>query len=199
MPFQDLQHLEDELLFELIRKDNRAAFSELYNRYWNKLYLYLIKVIRHPEETEDILQEVFVSIWNRRQELNNIESIKAYLFSSARFKGLNFLHREVTKGKVIDHLLLDSNKQDTSLENQQSAKEIERVLENTIEDLPSKMQQVFVLSRKEQLSYKEIADTLNISDKTVKKQINNALKIFKMKLQKEKLISLLILLSLIGE
>jgi RNA polymerase sigma-70 factor, ECF subfamily len=197
MASKDLKYLEDSSLFELVKLDNKQAFDELYNRYWEKLFLHLVRVIKDPEETKDILQEVFVSVWNRRFELDNIESISAYLFSSVRFKGLNYLQRESKKSFIIDALLIQSEQEDNSLDSLQAVKDINSLLDKTIENLPSKMQQVFILSRKEQLSYKEIADQLSISDKTVKKQISNALKIFRLSLQREKLISLALLIDLL--
>ncbi|WP_207531717.1 RNA polymerase sigma-70 factor [Desertivirga arenae] len=197
MASKDLKYLEDNSLFELLKLNSKQAFDELYNRYWEKLFLYLVRVIKDEEETKDIIQEVFISVWNRRFELENIESINAYLFSSVRFKGLNFLQRESKKSFIIDALLIQSAQEDNSLDSLQSVKDINSLLDSTIENLPSKMQQVFILSRKEQLSYKEIAERLSISDKTVKKQISNALKIFRLSLQREKLISIFLLINLL--
>ncbi|WP_207424395.1 RNA polymerase sigma-70 factor [Desertivirga brevis] len=197
MASKDFKYLEDSSLFELVKLDNKQAFDELYNRHWEKLFLYLVRVIKDQEETKDILQEVFVSLWNRRLELDNIESISAYLFSSVRFKGLNYLQRESKKSFIIDALLIQSEQEDNSLDSIQAVRDINSLLDKTIEKLPSKMQQVFILSRKEQLSYKEIAQQLSISDKTVKKQISNALKIFRLSLQREKLISLLLFINLL--
>jgi len=160
-----------------------------------KAFYVLVKVIKDKDEAEDILQEVFVSVWNRREHLTQIESISAYLFSAVRFQGLKYIQKESKKGLFINSLLNFFTDVDNCVYEQQALKEVEQVLDNTIKDLPPKMQEVFILSRKEQLSHKEIAETLNISDKTVKKQIGNALKIFRMKLEKENFISVFILLA----
>ena len=195
MQTQNLSHLEDEALTELVSGGNKHAFDELYRRYWEKLFMYVVKVIRDKDEAEDILQEVFVSVWNRREHLTQIESISAYLFSAVRFQGLKYIQKESKKGLFINSLVNFFTDVDNCVCEQQALKEVEQVLDSTIKDLPPKMQEVFILSRKEQLSHKEIAETLNISDKTVKKQIGNALKIFRLKLEKENLISVFILLA----
>lgn len=195
MLVHDLKHLKDDALADLISREYKPAFDELYSRYWEKLFLYLVRVIKDREEAEDILQEVFVSVWARRKQLLQIQSLDAYLFSAVRFQGLKYIRKETKKGLFVNSLISYFNEIDDSLSEQQNAKEVQLMLDKVIDELPGKMQQVFVLSRKEHLSHKEIAEVLNISDKTVKKQINNALKIFKFKLEKEN-ISGIILIAL---
>ena len=160
MQVHNLKLLDDSALIDLINQDYKPAFDELYQRYWEKLFVYLVRVLKDRQETEDILQELFVSVWNRRNQLQQIDSLSAYLFAAARFQGLRFIQKETKKGLFINSLVRFFNEADYSLDQQQSAKEAALIIDKTIESLPAKMQQVFILSRKEQLSHKEIADTL---------------------------------------
>ena len=189
MPVQDLTHFEDNALTDLISKDYKPAIDELYRRYWERLFLYVVKVIKNRDEAEDILQEVFVSVWIHRQALLQIESVAAYLFSAVRFQGLKYIHNKAKQGIFITSLAMFSPDEDDSLDGQQNVREVELILDKAMEELPSRMQRVFILSRKSPLSHKEIAEAPDISIKTVKKQINNTLKIFRLKLERENLIS----------
>jgi RNA polymerase sigma-70 factor, ECF subfamily len=178
-------------LMVLISEGNKLAFDVIYDRYWEKLLVYVVKVIKDKEEASDILQDVFVSLWNRRAELSKIECLSAYLFTAVRYKTLVYLKKVATKSKLMTILPESFSDLRNSSEELYYAKELSRLIDREIESLPSKMKQIFVLSRREELSHKEIAQALHISDKTVRKQIQNALKVFRLKLQKEFIIGLL--------
>jgi len=179
----DLYFLPDAKLLELIQQDNRDAFDQIYNRYWEKLFLYVAKVVRDSEEAQDIVQEVFVSLWERRQKLGTINSLSAYLFAASRYKGLSYVKAHLHKNRYMDSIAAFFSCGDNSLDEQQSVAELATFIDRQIEKLPSKMREIFILSRKENLSYKEISTRLQISDKTVKKQISNALKLFRLKVR----------------
>ena len=187
----DIKILEDNQLVELLFEGNKQAFDVIYERYWEKLFVYIVKVIKDREEAGDILQDVFVSLWNRKDDLNKITCLSAYLFTAVRYKALVHLKKLANKGKLVTTLAEFFPNVEASVEELQYAKELSRFIDTATESLPSKMKQVFILSRKEELSHKEIADVLHISDKTVKKQIQNALKVFRLKLEKAQIISLL--------
>ena len=174
----------DAQLFELLCQGNREAFDEIYTRYWDKLYVFVAKAIKDKEPAKDIVQEIFVSLWLRRESLKNSDSLSGYLFTAARFKGITYIQSNLKKTgcelSLVEHF---TGRQDT-LNEQYAAKELNSIINHEIEKLPEKMRQVYVLSRKEQLSYNEIAEMLQISDKTVKKQISNALKHFRLALNK---------------
>lgn len=178
----DFKTLEDKRLVELIGMGNRSAFDVVYERYWERLFLYLVKVIRDEDEAQDILQDVFISIWNRRHTLNEVECLSAYLFTATRFKGLSYFKKLATQGRLIEKLPEYFTAEHFSPAEFHIAKELSITIDKEIESLPDKMKAVFILSRREELSYKEIGKTLQISDNTVKKQVHNALKIIRLKL-----------------
>lgn len=169
----------DEQLFELLCQDNREAFDEIYSRYWDKLYVYTAKAIKDKEAAKDIIQEIFVSLWLRRDSLKNNDSLSGYLFTAARFKGITYIQSNLKKSSFEPALIEHFTGRQDSLNEQLAAKELNTIVNDEIRKLPEKMREIYILSRKEQLSHKEIAEKLQISDKTVKKQISNALKLFR--------------------
>ena len=175
---------DEEKLFCLLCEGDKAAFDQIYNLYWRRLFLYVVKVIKDSEAAEDIVQEIFVSLWLRRQEITEQQSLSGYLFTAARFKGINFVQDQLKKGKHADSLIEHFSASQNRLDDLMEAKELNGIITKEIQKLPPKMRDVFVLSRRDQLSHKEISEKLQISDKTVKKQINNALKVLRPKLSK---------------
>lgn len=179
----------DDELFCLLCEGDLDAFDQIYNAYWQKLFLYVVKVIRDKEAAEDIVQEIFVSLWSRREEISDQRTLSGYLFTAARFKGINFVQDQLKKGQHLDSLIDHFTARQDTLNESIEARELNAIIDDEIEKLPAKMRDVFVLSRREQLSHKEISDKLQISDKTVKKQINNALKHFRMVLNHDAVLS----------
>ncbi|CAM3816999.1 RNA polymerase sigma-70 factor [Mucilaginibacter galii] len=176
---------DEEKLFRLLCEGDKEAFDQIYNLYWKRLFLYVVKVIKDSEAAEDIVQEIFVSLWLRRQEITEQRTLSGYLFTAARFKGINYVQDQLKKGKHADSLINHFNASQDGLDDLMEAKELNLIINKEIEKLPPKMRDVFVLSRRDQLSHKEISEKLQISDKTVKKQINNALKHFKLVLSRD--------------
>ena len=175
--------------FRLLCNGDRNAFDQIYHTYWQKLFLYVVKVIRDKDAAEDIVQEIFVSLWQRRMEIANQSTLSGYLFTAARFKGINFIQDQLKKGKHVERLIDHFTSRQDTLNESIAAKELNTLIDHELEKLPSKMREVFVLSRKENLSHKEISEKLQISDKTVKKQINNALKHFRIVLNHDVVLS----------
>ena len=91
------QHLTDEQLLHLLRKDDKQAFAEIYDRYWEQMSLYVLKITRSSEDACDIVQDVFVSIWKRRYELNISVSVKAYLLKSVRNLSIRYIEKNINK------------------------------------------------------------------------------------------------------
>jgi RNA polymerase sigma-70 factor (ECF subfamily) len=151
-----LRNCDDEKLFEYLCQDSREAFDEIYLRYWDKLYIYTAKAIKDKEAAKDIIKEIFVSLWLRRQSLNNNDSLSGYLFTAARFKGITHIQRNLKRSECEASLTgIFTNRQD-SLDEQQDAKELNSIINKKVELLLPKMKEVYTLSRNEQLSYKRL-------------------------------------------
>jgi RNA polymerase sigma-70 factor (family 1) len=169
----NLQLWPDSLLVSDMQSNNRSAFEKIYNRYWSKLYLSAYHILRNKEASEDIIQEIFVSLWIKRGH-TSVDNLSNYLFTSVRFQ----VFKAIRDGKLRTDLLHDTDLlvSPHNAENTLTEKEIEQRLDESIRLLPEKCREIFILSRKEQLSVKEIAARLNISPKTVENQITIALR-----------------------
>ncbi|MBB6237459.1 RNA polymerase sigma-70 factor (ECF subfamily) [Pedobacter sp. AK013] len=169
----NLQLWPDSLLVRDMQSNDRSAFEKIYNRYWSKLYLSAYHILRNREASEDIIQEIFVSLWLKREH-SAVDNLNNYLFTAVRFQ----VFKAIRDGKIRTDLLHDTELlvSANNAENAFAEKEIAQRLDESIELLPQKCKEIFILSRKEHLSVKEIAARLNISPKTVENQITIALR-----------------------
>ncbi|MEO5998253.1 MAG: RNA polymerase sigma-70 factor, partial [Chitinophagaceae bacterium] len=166
----------DEQLLQQIAEDDRTAFTILYRRYWEGLFITASKVLRGKEEAADVVQDVFLSFWKRRHELILQGSLAAYLHTSIRYKCIHYIEKNITRR---DYLLLitevEVNSISINAESHLDLMEIQQMISMTVAKMPPKMQEVYKLSREEYLSHKEIAAYLHISVDTVRKHIQHAL------------------------
>lgn len=167
---------DDASLLQLMKAGDQEAFTALYNKYWYPLLTYVMKAVRVYSEAEDIVQELFTSLWKRREALEVNASLSTYLFNSGRYMAIRSIERNISRSNYLQRL---SDQLDNggvpSPETLLHMRNLEEQMELAIRSLPEKMREIFNLSRKQQLSYKEIAEQLGISEETVRKQISNAL------------------------
>lgn len=166
----------DNELVTLLKAGDEAAFAEIYSRYWEKMVSYAVRLTKSQEESADITQEIFVSLWNRRTEVVIKGTLASYLIKSTRNLSLRYLERNVAGEGFFEELneyIIDKSQ---NIENGISLRDLQASIDLSISKLPKKMREIYVLSRDEQFSYREIAQKLGIAEGTVKKQISNALK-----------------------
>lgn len=173
----------DNELFSLLSKDDYSAYTEIYDRYAPLLYMHAYKRLKNREEAKDIIQELFITIWERRSEIELKSNLSAYLYTSIRNRVLKVISHKQVESSYIISLQHSIEKGYASTDYLVREKELIDIIEKEINALPSKMRLVFNLSRKSHLSHKEIAEKLDLSESTVKKQVNNALKVLRVKLQ----------------
>lgn len=185
--------IESKHILERLKQGDRHAFDLVFKSYWDPLLIYLSKLVKDRTDAEDLLQNIFVNLWNKSQS-SEIQHLHTWLYGAARKSALFYHRTQGNQKKLIASILDYIQVEGFSLSEQQQEKELQQIIDREIEQLPAKMKEVFLLSRQEQLSYKEIAERLEISDQTVKKQISNALSILRNNLKKQGLYSLLLLL-----
>lgn len=169
-------------LIVLLKKENELAFKELYERYSGLLYVQALKKTKNEDEAKDIVQETFITLWNKRTELNFHSSFSSYLFKTVHNRALNiFVHQKYHDDYIIS-LQNYLNQAPAEADFLFREKELAQVIDRAVCALPEKMREVFQLSRYEHLTHKEIADKLGISELTVKTQVKRALRAIRINL-----------------
>jgi len=174
-------HIEDFELADLLKSGDRDAFTEIYNRYHWALHIHAYKWVRNREDAKDIIQEVFSNIWKKHHLLSFEPNLSLYLYASVRNRIFNFLSHQQVETSYITSLGSFLNKGECITDHLVRENQLKAIIEKEIENMPKKMQLVFQLSRNKHLSHKKIAEELNISEQTVRKHIQHALRILKVK------------------
>lgn len=168
-------HLSDYELIKLLKDDNAQAFGEIYDRYAESLAGFAGSKLYHLEDARDLLHDVFAKLWEDRQTTAVTSNLRSYLFSALRYKVIDKIRSNVTRYNFAlqaqDSIKLEHYGAQHYLE----AKELEAIIEKSLEDLAPKAKEIFLLSRREHHSIKEISEMLDISEQTVKNQITTVL------------------------
>ncbi|MCK3685730.1 RNA polymerase sigma-70 factor [Maribellus sp. YY47] len=183
------KELNTELL-NLIKRGDEKAFRIVFNSYFPRLLAFSSEYVNDREVAKNLVQESFLTLWERHETLNPDSDLKAYLFQVLRNKSLNYLKTIKVKQKYEEHLKYRYNELLLNYEalshldfDVLSFNELKAIIENTIAELPPQCKRVFELSRYEMLKNKEIADQLGISVKAVEGQMSKALKLLKKRLK----------------
>ena len=173
---------EEKDLFERMKQSDEKAFEILFHKYYGILCSFATKIINDDIAAEEIVQDFFVKLWEKREQIYIESSVKNYVFRSVKNLCLNFIQHNKTKIKYAQIVLSEI---ENSFSDESNYPEIDLFLkiEESINSLPEKRQEIFRLSRQEGLKYKEIAHKLNISIKTVETQMSLAIKTLRDKLK----------------
>lgn len=168
------QQVSDAELLRAIKEGDAAAFRVLYDRYWERLYLKACQRV-DKDEAKDLVQEIMTTVWRRRNEIftQGDGDIARYLFTAVKYRVIShyaYSAAEIKNGVVFE--ILDGEVAANSLE----VKELSKLIESEVNQLPARMQQIFRMSREEDLSITDIARQLSLSEQTVKNQLTEALK-----------------------
>ncbi|WP_316793203.1 RNA polymerase sigma-70 factor [Pedobacter frigoris] len=174
--------LSDFELTDLLRKDDASAFTVIYNRYFDVLYVHAYKRLQDKDEAQDVIHELFAHIWNKRRDFFIKTNLSAYLATAVRNKILDVISHQEVESKYVSSLQGFLDEGHCITDHRVRERQLVELIDKGIADLPPKMREVFELSRRHQMSHKQIAEQLNLSEQTVRKQVNNALKILRVKL-----------------
>jgi len=177
------QNLPDLELVNLLRKGEEEAFNVLYQRHWAVVYQQVYRILQDGDECKDVIQEVFSSLWLKRQQLTENTNIGAYLYVQGRNRVFKLIAKQRVRRDYLNSIAQFIEQADMNTTELLEEKEIITRIEQEINQLPPRMREIFILSRKEGRSHREIAELLGLSEQTVKKQVQNALKIIKPRLK----------------
>jgi RNA polymerase sigma-70 factor (family 1) len=163
----------DNELLVLLTQDDRKAFELIYRKYWLELYDSAYQRLKNNQQSEDIVQDIFVNLWIRRRQVT-IENLPAYLHSAVRFKVFNYVERD-----LACQALYEPNETIASCQSAADSRLMEQELMSLVllyaDSLPEKRKQIFLMHLHDNLSTKEIADQLKVSQKTVQNQLGSAI------------------------
>lgn len=177
----DCGSLNDSTLLRLLQKSDSTAFQELYNRYWNKLYFLAHKRLKSAEAAEEIVQNVFMTLWRKRKTLK-INDLAPYLAAVTRYAVYHHLaaekrrtHKEEVAGNrsaatVAMEMIIDD-------------KQLLEIVKHEVNELPEKCRLVFIYNKLEDQTLPEVAERLNISVKTAEAHLTKALRLIRRKLK----------------
>jgi len=157
-----------------LKNGDKKAFEVVFEHYKNYLYLFIRKALPSEEDPEGIVQEVFISLWLNRANLDENKPLKPWLFTIAKNQIYDHLRKIYSKRKYLDSLLSDYSANPDSAANEVEYREFERYLSKKINQLPERRREIFKLSKLEGKSYREIATLLKISENTVDMQMRSA-------------------------
>ncbi len=166
----------DQELISRLREGDKTAFDFIYYQYSHKLFSFVYKILKSKADTEEVVQEVFVRIWENKNRLSDASLLNSYLFTIAYNQSISLIRKKISGLKYLEHLknaslLSSAPSQIDELE----WKELSTRLEHLIESLPERQKQVYLLHRNDGLTYLQIAERLGISVNTVENHMSRAL------------------------
>lgn len=156
-----------------VKLDNIESYNKLYNLFYAPLCVFASRYLSDRTVVEDCIQDVFFNIWKNRKNISVEISARSYLFSATKNKCLNVIQK-LKSEQTFEQYILNTYDEYTS-DDLYSMEELQQLIDNAIEDLPGKIKTVFCMSRFQHMTYKEIAETQNISVKTVESYMHKAL------------------------
>lgn len=184
-----LRSYSDQEMILLLQNNDEVAVWKIFDTYWEPLFLVAFNIVKDRFLAEDIVQETIITVWDKRTELTIQHSLKAYLFASVRYASYKEWKRVLSRqGSSLDEVeLANGDSPFESLAYRDLTSQINQVVNN----LPIRCKEVYLLSREDQLSHKEIAERMNISTKTVENQLTKALRILRLSLDNVHIVAIL--------
>jgi|SRR5690606_1007340 len=173
-----MKHLKshtDEALVVLLNNDDERAFLEIYDRYKDELATHLVRLLHSSELAEEVLQDIFMMLWEKRHDMDASKSVPAYLYRSAINKSKNIFRKIANDNRLREEFLTYFRTANNNIvEEWMENKEIQQLLQTLLDRLPPQQKKVYMLCKLDGLSYKEVSEKLKISITTVNSHIRNA-------------------------
>lgn len=167
-------------LIKLLKKGDIAAFDAIYNQYCHKLHQFVFMYLKQEEDAEEVVQEVFIKIWESREKVDVYLSFESFLFTIAYNSTMSLLRKRVSETKSREYLKsLQKIETEEMVIDEIQYNELNNKVQSLLEQLSPRQSEIYLLSREEGLSHKEIAIKLNISESTVNNHLVTILKFLK--------------------
>jgi RNA polymerase sigma-70 factor (family 1) len=183
---------DDQEIVALLKEDHRKAFTLVYDKYWLPLYQFAYIRIKDHALAENIVQDVFISLWQSFSTINTTSGFASYLFGAARNRVYTNIKKHGLHSVYLNQVITEPAITTDNPDNIYQAKELQNHLDDTISRLPAQTKKVFLLSRKEGLTIAQIAEKLDISSRTVETHLHNSLKFLRSRMKAELLLLLVL-------
>ncbi len=157
-------------------------FEQVFKSQFKALHAYACTILKEESQAEELVQQVFFKLWEKKEQVNITQSIQAYLYRSVYNECLNYLKHQKVKKAHQSHTIYTTGQASEPVSKQLVARELQKKIDDALKQLPEQCRTIFQMSRFEELKYREIADKLNLSVKTVENQMGKALKIMRLQL-----------------
>jgi RNA polymerase sigma-70 factor (ECF subfamily) len=191
----NLHLLTDDLLLRLLQASDEHAFRELYQRYWKKLFTTACYKLKSKEAAEEIVQNIFVSLWEKRATLQ-VESLENYLYIAVKYKVINYV--ESLMVRQAGQKQLAGNTTDESTEATIMINDLHAAIQQALTQLPAKTREVFTMSRFEKYTVREIARHMNLTEKAVEYHITQSLKLMRVSLKDYMVLGVPLIITLLN-
>ncbi len=171
--------MKEEKLLNKLKNGERSAYKYLFSEYYSWLCNYVFNLTKNKSLSEDLVQEIFMNLWEKREQLNIKSSIKNYLFKSCHNQFLQYVRKEKVRIDFLNSVRWEVLFESYDNESQRLHEEKLEKLNSLINELPPRCKEIFVKSKLQKKKYREIASELNISIKTVENQMSKALHFLK--------------------
>jgi RNA polymerase sigma-70 factor (ECF subfamily) len=183
--------LENESIGTLLAQRDETAFEQVFKTHFKRLHAYAFTLLRDDVEAEEMVQQVFFKLWERNETLSLSGSVSAYLYRAVHNESLNYIKHQKVRSNHQLHVAYSMKNEVEHPAKKVMAGELEKKIHSALNELPEQCRTIFQMSRFDELKYREIADKLGISVKTVENQMGKALKLLR-----EKLVDFLIFILL---
>ena len=177
-----VQNPTDDVLIERLHGGNASAFEAIYGRYWRPLYGFVYQQLGSKEDTEEILHDLFLSLWQNRNKAH-IQQLSVYLFVAARNLTNKYIKSKINLRKYREYQLLHQIVESTQPEEIGNPDDLLRAIERVMQQMPEKTARIFRLSKMEEMPVKKIASAMNLTEKAVEYHITKSLKMLRQHLQ----------------
>ncbi len=175
-------HLSDEVLVDLLKQDDSSAFETIYRKYWRQLYGFVYMQLGSKEDTEEILHDLMLSLWQNRKS-SQIQNLRIYIFISARNLTNKLIKSQINMRKYREYQLMHEVMESTNTDEIYNINELSVVIEKVLKKMPEKTATIFRMSKIEEIPVKKIALKMDLSDKAVEYHITKSLKMLRQYLQ----------------
>lgn len=173
---------DDATIAPRLAKKDESAFEQVFKTYFKPLHAYAFTILKDEDEAEEMVQQVFFKLWERTETLSITGSVAAYLYRAVHNESMNYIKHQKVRSTHRLHVAYSMKNESDQASKKIMATELETKLHAAMNDLPEQCRTIFQMSRFDELKYREIADKLDISVKTVENQMGKALKILRARL-----------------